>query len=122
MILIFVDDVFQRHTNPFKFVNIISDLQKKFDITFGEVGCYIGLWIIQDWVNHTLYFDQTRYILQIVHHFDYDLCHPVSTPVDPNVQVHSTLNADQEFEADFSYQEIVGCLMFSMVGTCPNIS
>jgi hypothetical protein len=122
MILIFADDGLGGCTNPSKFMNIISDLQKEFDITFGEAGCYVGLRITRDRVNRTLYLDQTRYIFHIVHRFGYDHCHPVSTRADPNVQLHSTFNADQEVEADFPYQEMVDCLMFAMVGTRPDIS
>ncbi len=122
MILIFVDDGLGSCTNPSKFMNIISDLEKEFDITFREAGCYVGLRITRDRVNRTLYLDQTRYMFHIVHRFGYDHCHPVSTPADPNVQLHSTFNADQEVEAGFPYQEMVGCLMFAMVGTRPDIS
>ncbi len=53
MILIFVDDGLGGCTNPSKFMNIISDLQKEFDITFGEAGCYVGLRITRDRVNRT---------------------------------------------------------------------
>jgi hypothetical protein len=94
MILIFVDNGLRGCTNPSKFMNIISDLQKEFDITFGEAGCYVGLRITRDRVNRTLYLDQTRYMFHIGHRFGYDHCHRVSTPADPNVQLHSTFNAD----------------------------
>ena len=87
----------------------------------GEIKHFLGLHITRDRSKRTFTIDQTQYIQRIIAHFDMMTCRPVYTPLDPN----TVLVANPEKKSDSSltvcYQQLIGSLMYAMLGTHPDI-
>ena len=121
IILVYVDDmaIFGSCKQIQAVKEFIGSRYKYTDL--GEIKQFLGLHITRDRSKRTLTIDQTQYIQRILTRFDMTTCRPVCTPLDPN----TTLVANPEKESDSRltsrYQQIIGSLMYAMLGTRPDI-
>jgi hypothetical protein len=80
----------------------------------------VGLELERDVEAATLKIKQSQYIKRILQKFGMADSHPVSTPLDPNVQLVKT--PDNKHQNIPDYRSAIGSLMYASVGTQPDIS
>ena len=120
---IFVDDGIVCASNPAYVDNIINHLASIFKGTHGPMDYYVGFQVHHDSVYHTIFINQARYVSDILQRFQLDQANPVLTPADTHMPLQATLGPDDHpLPPSIPYREAVGCLMYAMVLTCPNIA
>ena len=96
----------------------------------GKIEFFLGLHIVCDCSKRTISMDQTCYIQHILKNFDTQTCLPTYIPLSMDTQtclptytplsMDTILTANPEKESDTSlttcYQQIVGSLMYTMLG------
>jgi len=75
--------------------------------------------------ERTLTLSQQTYIDTILHHFNFDELKPISTPMDPSTRFTTSQSPSTTTEytamQNIPYQEAVGSLMYTVLGTRPDI-
>ena len=77
----------------------------------------LGIRIKRDGKRLTL--TQSHYIEKVVKHFQCDKSTPVSTPMDPSEKLLPNLG---EPISQLEYSQVIGCLMYAMTSTRPDIA
>ncbi len=84
----------------------------------GTIHWFLGLEIICDRAWHLISINQTQYITNVISHFNFINSHPISTPIPANFKLPwldtPEINACQ-------YQSHIGSIMYTMLGTHPDI-
>jgi len=126
-VAIFVDDLLIMGSSP----NIINKYKEAIGQRFkmkdlGELTNILGMSVIRDRENGIIKLSQPRYIKDILYRFGYLDCNPVVTPLDPGTKLSKemcpTTTEEKEIADRFPYKEIVGCLMYLMVSTRPDLA
>ncbi|KAJ3533806.1 hypothetical protein NMY22_g7186 [Coprinellus aureogranulatus] len=99
----------------------------KFDITnIGRPKVLLGLRIHQDDDAGTISLSQSHYIDSIIARFGLSDANPVSTPLDPNVNLDSIdplpLNISPDKRAFILFATAIGLLLYAAMGTRPDIA
>ena len=121
IILVYVDDMalFGSLKNVKETKTFIGSRYQYTDM--GEIEHFLGLHIVCDRSKRTISVDQTCYIPRILKHFNILTYRPTYTPF----ATDTVLTANPEKRSDASlttrYQQIVGSLMYAMLGTRPDI-
>ncbi|CAI7792437.1 unnamed protein product [Closterium sp. NIES-54] len=101
-ILVYVDDLVFATTDTERLALVKSELQKRHTCTdLGELRSYLGLQITTDIARRTITSTQSHMVQQVLQHFDFEYSSPQSTPLPI---------------------EILGCLMYLMTCTQPDIA
>ena len=116
---IFVDDGIVCATNERDLDAVIKHLASMFKVTHGDMDYYVGFQVHRDPINHSILINQARYISDILQRFQLDNATPADT--------HNPLQASQGpddvlLPSSIPYREAVGCLMYAMVLTRPDIA
>ncbi|KAL0325009.1 UNVERIFIED_CONTAM: Retrovirus-related Pol polyprotein from transposon TNT 1-94 [Sesamum radiatum] len=99
------------------------DLTKEFlSSTFsmkdmGEADVILGIRIIRE--NKAISISQSHYIEKVLKKFNCFDCTPVSTPMDPSIKL---MPNTREVVFQLEYSKVVGCLMYAMTSTRPDIA
>ena len=93
---------------------------------FGEVHYCLGLQVIRNRENKTIHLSQQKYIENILERFNMKICKPSFTPMEANVKLSrdmcpQTLK-EKQIMAKIPYRSIVGCLVYAMICTRPDIA
>ena len=101
-----------------------SDLNSKFDIQdLGPVKQILGMEITQDKTTGSITITQTQYLKKILERFQMTECHPVTTPLDPNVKLDKTSD-DAKLalpQLVHEYSAVIGSLNFAAIATRPDL-
>lgn len=82
---------------------------------------YIGFQVEPGSPDDSIFLHQRRYITDIIGRFGMEDCHPIATPSDSlNILTKCAGAHDLEFHGP--YKEAIGCLMYAMVMTTPDIA
>ena len=120
---IFVDDGIVCATSEADLDAVIQHLQTNFKVTHGPMDYYVGFQIHRNTDTHAILINQARYITDILHRFQLDTANTITTPADTHVPLQNTLGSDdQPLPPTVPYREAVGCLMYAMVMTRPDIA
>ena len=120
---IFVDDGIVCATSETDLDAVIKYLQTHFKVIHGPVDYYVGFQVHRNPDTHTIVINQARYITDIIQRFQLDNANTVTTPADTHVSLQATLGADDHpLPPTIPYREAVGCLMYAMVLTRPDIA
>ena len=87
----------------------------------GELRHFLGIQVDRDRRNRCLTIHQETYIRTILHRFGMAQSKPVYTPLTPGTKRYKATDED-EFVDPKLYQKIIGCLMYTMVCTRPDIA
>ena len=87
----------------------------------GDIKLFLGLHITSDHSKKTLSIDQWYYIQNIVSCFDMLKCQPTYIPFTPSTKLISNTEKCSNSSLMIQYQQMVGSLMYAMLGTCPDI-
>ncbi|CAI7862687.1 unnamed protein product [Closterium sp. NIES-53] len=121
-ILVYVDDLVFATADTAALAHVKSELQKRHMCTdLGELTSYLGLRITRDRARRTITLTQSHIVQQVLQHFGFTYSSPQSTPL-PTGHSLSALPSDESVESSGPYPELVGCLMYLMTCTRPDLA
>ena len=122
IIALYVDDLLIAGDDKSGIAWIKGELSKRFEMKdLGEAKTCLGLEITRDRANRTLKLSQSAYAADVLERFGMTQCKPVATPMEPRRKNTLPNDPSQEPAGDVPYRSAIGCLMFLMVGTRPDI-
>ncbi|CAI7806108.1 unnamed protein product [Closterium sp. NIES-53] len=99
-----------------------SELRKRHTCTdLGELRCYLGLQITRDRARRTITLTQSHMVHQVLQHLGFQFSSPQPTPLSTGHSL-SASPSDDSVEPSGLYPELVGCLMYLMTCTRPNLA
>ncbi|CAI7777395.1 unnamed protein product [Closterium sp. NIES-53] len=121
-VLVYVDDLVFAIADTAGLAHVKSELQKRHTCTdLGELRSYLGLQITRDRAQRTITLTQSHMVQQVLQRFDFTYSSPQATPLSTRHSL-STLPSDESVEPSGPYPELVGCLMYLMTCTRPDLA
>ncbi|CAI7833985.1 unnamed protein product, partial [Closterium sp. NIES-53] len=121
-ILVYVDDLVFATADSAGLAHVKSELQKRHTCTdLGELRSYLGLQITRDRAQRNITLTQSHMVQQVLQCFDFTYSSPQATPLSTRHSL-SALPSDESVEPSGSYPELVGCLMYLMTCTRPDLA
>ncbi|CAI7805871.1 unnamed protein product, partial [Closterium sp. NIES-54] len=114
-ILVYVDDLVFAAADTAGLAHVKSELQKRHTCTdLGELRSYLSL-------QRTITLTQSHMVQQVLQRFDFTYSSPQATPLSTRHSL-SALPSDESVEPSGPYPELVGCLMYLMTCTRPDLA
>ncbi|CAI7850837.1 unnamed protein product [Closterium sp. NIES-54] len=121
-VLVYVDDLVFATADTEALTLMKSELQKRHTCTdLGELRSYLGLQITQDRARRTITLTQSHMVHQVLQHFGFQFSSPQPTPLSTSHSL-SAPPSDESVEPSGPYPELVGCLMYLMTCTPPDLA
>ncbi|CAI7851160.1 unnamed protein product [Closterium sp. NIES-54] len=121
-VLVYVDDLIFATADTEALAHVKSELQKRHTCTdLGELTSYLGLRITWDRAQRTITLTQSHMVQHVLQRFGFTYSLPQSTPL-PTSHSLSAPPSDESVEPSGPYQEVVGCLMYLMTCTRPDLA
>ncbi|CAI7739198.1 unnamed protein product [Closterium sp. NIES-54] len=121
-VLVYVDDLVFATADTEALALVKSELQKRHTCTeLGELTSYLGLRITRDRAQRTITLTQSHMVQQVLQRFGFTYSSPQSTPL-PTGHSLSAPPSDESVEPSGPYPELVGCLMYLMNCTRPDLA
>ncbi|CAI7847181.1 unnamed protein product [Closterium sp. NIES-54] len=121
-VLVYVDDLVFATADTEALAHVKSELQKRHTCTdLGELTSYLGLRITRDRAQRTITLTQSHMVQQVLQRFGFTYSSPQSTFL-PTGHSLSTPPSDESVEPSGPYPELVGCLMYLMTCTRPDLA
>ncbi|CAI7737776.1 unnamed protein product [Closterium sp. NIES-54] len=121
-ILVYVDDLVFATADTPGLAHVKSELQKRHTCTdLGELRSYLGLQITRDRAQRTITLTRSHMVQQVLQRFDFTYSSPQATPLSTRHSL-SALPSDESVEPSGPYLELVGCLMYLMTCTRPDLA
>ncbi|CAI7911939.1 unnamed protein product [Closterium sp. NIES-54] len=121
-ILVYVDDLVFATADTAGVAYVKSELQKRHTCTdLGELRSYLGLQITRDRACRTITLTQSHMVQQVLQRFGFTYSSPQATPLSTRHSL-SALPSDESVEPSGPYPELVGCLMYLMTCTRPDLA
>ncbi|CAI5534769.1 unnamed protein product [Closterium sp. Naga37s-1] len=121
-VLVYVDDLVFATADTEALAHVKSELQKRHTCTdLGELTSYLGLRITRDRAQCTITLTQSHMVQQVLQRFRFTYSSPQPTPL-PTGHSLSALPSDESVEPSGPYPELVGCLMYLMTCTRPDLA
>ncbi|CAI7840160.1 unnamed protein product [Closterium sp. NIES-53] len=118
----YVDDLVFATADTEALTLVKSELQKRHTCTeLGELLSYLGLQITRDRARRTITLTQSHMVHQVLQRF----CFQCSSPRPTSLSTSHSLSAppsDESVEPSGPYPELVGCLMYLMTCTRPDLA
>ncbi|CAI7865491.1 unnamed protein product [Closterium sp. NIES-53] len=121
-ILVYVDDLVFATADTAGLAHVKPELQKRHTCTdLGELRSYLGLQITRDRTRRSITLTQSHMVQQVLQRFDFTYSSPQATPLYTRHSL-SALPSDESVEPSGPYPELVGCLMYLMTCTRPDLA
>ncbi|CAI5940015.1 unnamed protein product [Closterium sp. NIES-65] len=121
-ILVYVDDLVFATADTAGLAHVKSEPQKRHTCTdLGELRSYLGLQITRDRAQRTITLTQSHMVQQVLRRFGFMYSSPQATPLSTRHSL-SALPSDESVEPSGLYLELVGCLMYLMTCTRPDLA
>ncbi|CAB0007771.1 unnamed protein product [Nesidiocoris tenuis] len=118
---IYVDDLIIASDSLIQMKNFKSKLYQNFDmVNLGNVKSFLGLEVERDRDKGIIKLHQSAYINQLLRKFQMQDCKEISTPIEKNLRLNKAKSDEEKTEEP--YRQLVGCLMYLMIGSRPDIS
>ncbi|GJU37178.1 zinc finger, CCHC-type containing protein [Tanacetum coccineum] len=118
IICLYVDDMLIFGTDQDQVNKTKEFLSSNFDMKdLGEAEVILGIRIKRG--NNGISISQSHYIEKILTKFNFANCSPVCTPVDPTVKFRPNKGTPV---SQLEYSRAIGCLMYAMISTRPDIA
>jgi len=122
IIALYVDDLLIIGNSQSQIAHLKREFKTRFEMkNLGPATVMLGIHISRDRPNKKLSINQVEYTNYVLTRFGMELSKPISTPMDKNCMVHLE-NAANDPDIDATYREIIGCLIYLVNGTRPDIS
>ncbi|CAI7776950.1 unnamed protein product, partial [Closterium sp. NIES-54] len=120
-VLVYVDDLVFATADTEALTLVNSELQKRHTCTdLGEPRSYLGLLITRDRARCTIILTQSHMVHQVLQRFGFQFSSPQPTPLSTGHSL-SAPPSDESIEPSGPYPELVGCLMYLMMCTRPDL-
>ncbi|CAI7773924.1 unnamed protein product [Closterium sp. NIES-54] len=121
-ILVYVDDLVFATADTAGLAHVKSELQKRHTcIDLGELRSYLGLQMTWGRARRIITLTQSHMVQQVFQRFDFTYSSPQATPLSTRHSL-SSLPLDESVEPSGPYPELVGCLMYLMTCTRPDLA
>ncbi|CAI7762624.1 unnamed protein product [Closterium sp. NIES-54] len=121
-LLVYVDDLVFATADTEALTIVKSELQKRHICTdLGELRSYLGLQITRDRARRTITLTQSHMVHQVLQRFGFQYSSPQLTPLSTS-HLLSTPPSEESVEPSGPYPELVGCLMYLMTCTRPDLA
>ncbi|CAI5951107.1 unnamed protein product [Closterium sp. NIES-65] len=121
-VLVYIDDLVFATADTVALAHVKSELQKRHTCTdLGELTSYLGLRITRNRARRTITLTQSHMVQQVLQRFRFTYSSPQPTPL-PTGHSLSALPSDESVEPSGPYPELVGCLMYLMTCTRPDLA
>ncbi|CAI7890444.1 unnamed protein product [Closterium sp. NIES-53] len=121
-VLVYVDDLVFATADTEALAHVKSELQSRHTCTdVGELTSYLGLRITRDRAQRTITLTQSHMVQQVLQRLGFTYSSPQSTPL-PTDHSLSAPPSDESVEPSGPYPELVGCLMYLMTCTRPDLA
>ena len=122
LIMLFVDDGLMISNSTTQMDSVLTFMKDVFitKITM-DPEVYVSIHIHRDRLTRTIYIDQELYIQSMLQKYQFQDCHPVSTPAEPGTNLRPA-GTDESLETNFPYAQIIGSLQFAALTTRPDIA
>ncbi|CAI7845259.1 unnamed protein product, partial [Closterium sp. NIES-53] len=121
-VLVYVDDLVFAIADTEALALVKSELQKRHTCTdLGELRSYLGLQITRDRARRTITLTQSHMVQQVLHRFGFTWSSTQATPLATGHSL-SAPPSDVSVELSGPYPELVGCLMYLMTCTRPDLA
>ncbi|CAI7919075.1 unnamed protein product [Closterium sp. NIES-53] len=121
-VLVYVDDLVFATADTEALTLVKSELQKRHTCTdLGELRRYLGLQITRDRARCTITLTQSHMVHQVLQRFGFRYSSPQSPPL-PTGHSLSAPPSDESVEPSGPYPKLVGCLMYLMTCTRPDLA
>ena len=126
-LLLYVDDILIASTDKVQVQKLKSELGSEFDMKdLGDAKKILGMEITRDRSGYELFVSQEEYLWKVLGSYDMDQCKAVSTPLGAHFKLKTPTDIEHREEEEFMkkvpYQNAVGSIMYSMVGTHPDLA
>ncbi|CAI5537026.1 unnamed protein product [Closterium sp. Naga37s-1] len=120
-VLVYVEDLVFATADTEALTLVKSELQKRHTCTeLGELRSYLGLQITRDKARRTITLTQSHMVHQVLQRFGFQFSSPQPTPLSTSHSL-SAPPSDESVEPSGPYPELVGCLMYLMTCTRPDL-
>ncbi|CAI7800515.1 unnamed protein product [Closterium sp. NIES-54] len=121
-ILVYVDDLVFATADTEALALVKSELQKRHTCTdLGELRSYLDLKITRDRACRTIILTQSHMVQQVLQRFNFTWSSAQATPLATGHSL-SAPPSDESVEPSGPYPELVGCLMYLMTCTRPDLA
>ncbi|CAI7784624.1 unnamed protein product [Closterium sp. NIES-54] len=121
-VLVYVDDLVFASADTEALALVKSELQRRQTCTdLGELRSYLGFQITRDRARCTITLTQSHMVHQVLRRFGFQYSSPQPTPL-PTGHSLSAPPSDESVEPSGPYPELVGCLMYLMACTRPDLA
>ncbi|CAI7844602.1 unnamed protein product, partial [Closterium sp. NIES-54] len=121
-VLVYLDDLVFATADTEALTLVKSELQKRDTcIDLGELRSYLGLQITRDRARRTITLTQSHMVHQVLQRFGFQFSSPEPTPLSTGHSL-STPPSVESVELSGPYPELVGCLMYLMSCTRPDLA
>ncbi|CAI7866715.1 unnamed protein product, partial [Closterium sp. NIES-54] len=121
-VLLYVDHLVFAPVDTEALTLVKSELQKRHTCTdLGELRSYVGLQITRDRARRTITLTQSHMVHQVLQRFGFQFSSPQPTPLSTSHSL-SAPPLDESVELSGPYPELVGCLMYLMTCTRPDLA
>ncbi|CAI7864381.1 unnamed protein product, partial [Closterium sp. NIES-54] len=121
-ILVYVDDLVFATADTEALALVKSELQKRYTCTdLGELRSYLGLQITRDRARRTITLTQSHMVQQVLQRFGFTWSSAQANPLATGHSL-SAPPSDESVEPSGPYPEFVGCLMYLMTCTRPDLA
>ncbi|KAM0055964.1 putative RNA-directed DNA polymerase [Helianthus debilis subsp. tardiflorus] len=118
IICLYVDDMLIFGTDQDQVDKTKKLLSSNFEMKdMGEADVILGIRIKRS--NNGIIMTQSHYIEKVLKKFNHYNCSPVSTPLDPSIRLMSNSG---DSVSQLEYSKVIGCLMYAMISTRPDIA
>ena len=126
-IALYVDDLVLASSSLTLLQDIKQALSDRFEMTdMGQLKYFFGMEIEQDFKAGKITIKQSKFAGDILKKFSMNNSNPVKTPQDPGLKLTKGMCEQgckhHETMASVPYRNAVGCLMYLMVGTRPDLA
>ncbi|KAE8297894.1 Copia protein Gag-int-pol protein Copia VLP protein Copia protease [Larimichthys crocea] len=122
ILAVYVDDLILITESLESMTELKVALKKKYKMKdMGELSYILGISVIQDKTNNSVYLHQKHYIEAVLQKYGMDKANPVTTPADANVKLQKDDGVSNPVNPG-TYQSIVGSLLYAAMATRPDIA